>query len=603
MALLDGKYEIVTRQPLLSPEEEQTPHESIDAIAADGASVVIDWYNLPTAAEEEAFENFRKLLRSLKRAGFIALQDVVSRPGAHYVVWCRPSADCYPVREHSDISRILRYHGRAIYEAAVYIDREHQSRVYRLSFLAGNQAPVLLEPTPKPRRGFKRGRRLLLSATHGQERPAPQPAKPLSGWLYWSLRYLLLWLPFGLLSLVGVTLALQGLYHFSNDVSIPVPVLEGYHVNQASAALYHLGLAVEVEAISDEAHEAGTVLASVPDAGTALRPGRTVHLRYALPATQLTPTYVPELRGVQGEEAVRAALQQAGLELGRMARVAADIEQDTVIAQSRPAGQRLAAASSVDVLLSAGPLPVMTFLPDLRGLSAEDAYALARLSGIINPIQEELLPNTRYTPGTVIAQNIAPATPLPLEQASLRLSIAAGERSDTSSNISSSPRITAAEIFGRSAPNLIGMDAQEALQTARESGVRIQSVAELSNDGLPQGVVMQNPAPGAALVGDGLSITVNVLRQAIPMPAVRTELRAEPLRRLEYRWELPEPVLEQQAEVRAITRWNQITSLETQTVRGGDVIEGTWLTTYPGPVTFILSLNGTPFGDTITLRP
>ena len=41
----------------------------------------------------------------------------------------------------------------------------------------------------------------------------------------------------------------------------------------------------------------------------------------------------------------------------------------------------------------------------------------------------------------------------------------------------------------------------------------------------------------------------------------------------------------------------QRTLVNRSTVQGGEVLKGTWLTTYPGPITFTLQLNGQPYGS------
>ncbi|MEM6431263.1 MAG: hypothetical protein AAF708_18640, partial [Deinococcota bacterium] len=63
----------------------------LDAKTPTGEWVTITWYRLPLA-QEDAFERYRILLKGLKRKKLAAVYDVVSRPGAHYVVWARPDS-------------------------------------------------------------------------------------------------------------------------------------------------------------------------------------------------------------------------------------------------------------------------------------------------------------------------------------------------------------------------------------------------------------------------------------------------------------------------------------------------------------------------------
>ncbi|MEZ4633321.1 MAG: hypothetical protein R2880_21840 [Deinococcales bacterium] len=89
MPLLDGQYQIITEKHI-SPK-----HSIFEVLDEADMSLRVMWYQLDEA-EEIAFEDYRALLRALRREGVVAIRDVVSRPGAHYVVWEAPPVDEYP---------------------------------------------------------------------------------------------------------------------------------------------------------------------------------------------------------------------------------------------------------------------------------------------------------------------------------------------------------------------------------------------------------------------------------------------------------------------------------------------------------------------------
>ena len=83
MPLLDGKYEIHGEHALGGGVTTFT------ATDPDGTPVRVEWLEL-AAEDEAAFERYRRLLKRLAREGRAAVQDVVARPGARYVVWRLP---------------------------------------------------------------------------------------------------------------------------------------------------------------------------------------------------------------------------------------------------------------------------------------------------------------------------------------------------------------------------------------------------------------------------------------------------------------------------------------------------------------------------------
>lgn len=592
MPLLDNKYEISQQRPLTARQT------LFDATAPDGSAVRIIWFDLQTPAEEAAFEDYRRLLRVLQHEGLAAVYDLVSRPGATYVAWQR-SAEARPKSDvqQTHLAEILRRYGQDLDDADVRVNGSEEAKLYGLAF--DGALPPKLEPSedmPAP----------TSKATRWQPPGLTQQLKRLPDWL-------LSWLPGLGLALLGLLLLTAGFALRTNNRVITIPDVLGQAVNETATQLYHLGLNVTTEAVPSEA-PAGSVIGLVPTVGTELRPGRSVVVRYALPAGQLAPTVVPDLRGrslAKGEvltedeleqqgateadteddaSSVVKALREQGLELGRVSHIYSSVAEGIVIAQSPPPGSETAEGSTVDILVSEGSRSEMTFLPDLTGLPQEVALELARDAGLSGSVAETIISGSSAPPGTVIDQNIAPYLLIPQDTATLRLSIAGG--SDPASGDDSTI-----------APSLIGLSEQQAKRVAAEAGFGVTRVDYLASLNLPEGVMMQAPPPDSAMTGNNLRLTINVHPVPIPKPQVSVDiLRSEP-RLAHYAWFIEGNIPEQLAEVTAETLSGQIVMVKRERVKGGELIEGSWFTTEPGPITFRLTLNGIPYSEVLRVNP
>ena len=560
--MLDGKYEIISQRPLGSR------NTLFDATAPSGAAVQVAWYSVE-ASEEAAFERYRTLLRKLKRENLAAIYDLVARPGAHYVAWYVPTeqAKSKSSEQRLTIESILEAHGWSLDDAHICADEEG-FKVYGLAF----ERAELERPVDAQRRTYVA--QPVVAAPRQRQRTQP-----------WFGLLRQAWLPGFVFALLGAGLLASSLYHPLERNFIVVPNVRGSEIDEALRALQKLGLEASSSPVASS-ERAGQVLSSEPSAGAQLRPGRSVRVRYALPPGQLAPTDVPELAGLSVSEAERQ-LSSAGLELGDLSRIHSARPNGAVIAQSwegqAPTG------SAVDLLVSEGPQGELTFLPDLTGLSLEDAKAIVRAAGLAQP-EIERLSGTGGRANLVVAQNIAPNQLLDRDAAALRLTVTGNAaQSSTPGNTSG-------------VPNFVGMTLDDARRLARREGLQVQS-RELSSARLPLGVVTQDPAPGTALAGQSVLLTLNKPPQLVPTPNVAAEVRPGEPRRLPYSWRIQDGIPEQLAQVTVQTLSGEQELIAAQRVRGGERIEGSWQTSEPGPVTFTLTLDGLRYGERITVNP
>lgn len=554
MPLLDGRYEILAERPLASGVVR------FDATTAEGRPVRVVWYEL-ASADEAAFERYRRALRALARVGAADVLDVVSRPGARYVAWASVDADLAEAKPP----------GEAVRErlAAVGLAPD------RARVRAASPHDVLVD--------LPFGSDVAPAATAATSEPAPASSARRAGIVLSDAA--VSWTISLVVTLVALALAVGGFALRSNDRLVRIPDLPGLGATEVAERLVALGLRVEpVPQVSSEA--VGSVLALDPNVGTAVRPGRSVRLSYAVPPGRLAPASVPAVLGLTLVDAERR-LGEVGLEPGRLVRVHEESPAGVVLAQQPPSGSTVEVGSGIDLVLSLGPAPVMTFVPSLLGRSLDEARELAAVAGVVgDALVVERVEARDAAPGTVVSQSLPAYRRVPLEGSVLRLLVAEGTA------VSDEP------IRGAGLADLTGLSEADARELA--TGFDVQ-VSYLYDRALPDGVVWQTPGPGSDVTGGVLRLGVNERPVTIPRPRVDAVVRRPQLREVAYLWVIEPGIPTQTAEVTATTLAGDREVVRTVSVRGGERVEGTWWTTYAGPVRFALTLNGEPYGGELLI--
>lgn len=575
--MLDGKYEITAEREL---GERAT---LFSATAPDGTALAVYWYDLETPADERAFERYRALLRRLRQGGHAAVYDLVSRPGAHYVAWRVPEGDAgnAPAADLQSLEAALGAHGRSLNGAVVRARPGTPPQLYGLVFAEAQGPPY--PPGPEQ----------AVSSTAASAKPITEAVDNLWITLWTTLwKRVRVWAPGAVLALLGVFFLLLSAGRLLPDRSVAVPDVRGAEVNAALSALYRAGFATTAVGLASP-RPAGTVLETVPPPGTPLRPGRTLSVRYALPAGR-TAGRAPGVTGVSLEEA-ETTLSRAGFRIARVAYASSPAPAGTVVAQRPAAAARTAPGGRFTLLVSRGPRGEATFLPDLTGLGLGDALTLAEAAGFAR--DEVRLERVRggAPAGVVLAQNLAPFTEVPLGEARLRLTVAAGGTAVT-------------EPGEGSLPDLTGLGLAEARRRARALGLGVTVEAEVSAPELPPGVVFQRPPPGTAFGGAELGVTLNVAARPVPLPQVTVSVRqgapppAPVVRRARYVWQLGADAAGRRATVTVTLAGGAAqTVVRGQVVGANERLEGTYLTTATGPLVFTLTLNGERYGVPLTV--
>lgn len=171
---------------------------------------------------------------------------------------------------------------------------------------------------------------------------------------------------------------------------ISVPELANLPAAEAQATLEKLRFQVVVDECNSVTVETGRVVSSEPVAGTRLDPESTVHICRSIGPRILA---VPQLVGLSFEEAKRT-IEEHDFRFGKVLdRRYSQHEVDTVIGaldeQQNPLGDELAEQSTINLVVSAGPLP------DVSGINVDDAIAaLKRAELTVDANREEVYDDT-----------------------------------------------------------------------------------------------------------------------------------------------------------------------------------------------------------------
>lgn len=548
MALLDGKYEVISQQQL-------GDHLTL-FLATDhrGELVAIEWFEL-TPEQEPLFEQHRRLLRRWQREQRATLIDIVSRPGARYAVWPHAPSPAKRITSGAAFTELVQ----AGYDpSAITLEKDASGNVVLAGLQFQGSGPVPAPVTTPP--------------------PPAAKKAPLS-------ESAIAWMVAGSATALAVLLLVVSFFLRSVDTTVVVPSGMGRPVQDVLDDLYTLGLQGEALGIASTATP-GTVLRIDPPAGSVLRPTRTVQVSYATPEGELAQAEVPNVVGLMYPTETRQTLLAGQWEVGEVLRIHANQPAGVVLAQLPAAGTSAPSNTPVTVLVSAGSAATETVLPPLVGLSREDAIRVATLAGIPEDrIVIEEAPGDARSRGRVLSQSLSPHRPITPSRVTLRLLVASG-----SANVGDAWLVV---------PDFVGLSEEEA---EARSGAWTLTTELMGTRDLPAGVIMQTPEPRTEVTDfTPITLVVNRHPRELPEANATVEIRPIGLRRVPYAWNIEPGILGARAEVWAETVDGKRTLVSTSSVFGGSQVRGTWPTLTPGPVWFELLLNNQPYGDVLVV--
>lgn len=310
-----------------------------------------------------------------------------------------------------------------------------------------------------------------------------------TAWWVWVL---------GVFGVIAVGVAGWALwYYFLSPVTVPKVV--GKDVGQATQALNDGNL--RLGRTSEEptsAAPAGTVISQDPKAGVEVERDVEVSLVIAAPPTTSS---VPDVKGQKLEEAQKTL---AGEQLGTatVETFDAGVAAGFVISQLPSAGVELPPGSLVALAVSKGPSPSMTTVPNLNGVSSEEAQKVLASLDLVPAAYKS---NDASVPaGQIATQSPAAGTKVPVRSTVMYL-------------------VSDGRAFNPvTVPDVVNTASKSATSKIKSAGLVAKS-RQVAHPSVPAGnVIAQMPLAGAKVV-KGSNVGLLVSRgpaETLPVPSV-----------------------------------------------------------------------------------
>ena len=282
-------------------------------------------------------------------------------------------------------------------------------------------------------------------------------------------------------------------------VTFPVKVPSVVGLTQAAAGAPLTGAFLTVGSISTGSSTtiaAGSVISQTPAAGATATNGTAVSLVVSSGAPMVNvPTVVGSTQAL-----ATAAITGAGLTPGVITSAnSATVPTNSVISQSPVGGTSVAPASSVDLVISLGP--VLVAVPNVAGLT--QALATSNITGVGLAVGAITTANSAtIASGSVISQNPLGGASAPVGSAVTLV-------------VSSGPTLI-------TVPNVVGSTQAVATSTLTGAGLLTPTVTFASSSTVSAGnVIGQTPAAGASVVnGSATTLVVSLGAPPVVGPTV-----------------------------------------------------------------------------------
>ena len=214
-------------------------------------------------------------------------------------------------------------------------------------------------------------------------------------------------------ALVAAASVTTGRYLSVDDVRLPD--VRGLSYVEASERLRSSGLRVLTYPEVDAAAAPDTVVSQTPPSGSVVRVGRTVSLGVnAVAEVRQAPTLV----GLSERDAIARA-ETVGLHVERVAYVVSERPSGMVVRQEPEAGSVLGPAATVHLDVSRGDASQPLELPDVRGMTLEDAKEALLALGVrrVDAVAADLSfdrPHTVTDQRPAAGTEVLPSTPVTL---------------------------------------------------------------------------------------------------------------------------------------------------------------------------------------------
>jgi serine/threonine-protein kinase len=235
-------------------------------------------------------------------------------------------------------------------------------------------------------------------------------------WVKWTLGISFV----ALIAIVGIFIFYQA-YMDVPIVEVPDVIGMDYEEAKEEASLVGLELEKQNEGVHHPEIPEGKIISQYPVGGERVRQTRKIMVTISKGPAVLT---VPDLTNLTIREA-QVILDNHNLTIGEKEFQYSDqIEKDRIISQQPEPGEEIGLETQINLVISNGPQPNMVRVPNLIGLSQEEAVDLLTENKLtVGEITEE--PTKRFLAGQVSSQEFEPGTEVP-ENSKVNLTISSG---------------------------------------------------------------------------------------------------------------------------------------------------------------------------------
>lgn len=173
-------------------------------------------------------------------------------------------------------------------------------------------------------------------------------------------------------------------------------------------SLYNKGISALPEYVYSDTVKTGTVVESVPPQGSLLYDGETLIIKISK-GKKVVSVSVPDLYGLSEAQA-SALLTSKGLVLGNVTYSPSVLAVGKIISQQYSPFSSVPKGSTVDITVSIGRMPEQKTVPDLYGLTVEQAAS--KLSDVGLVLGDIAKVQSGAPSGTIITQSISAGTPI-----------------------------------------------------------------------------------------------------------------------------------------------------------------------------------------------
>ncbi len=188
-------------------------------------------------------------------------------------------------------------------------------------------------------------------------------------------------------------------------VTVTVPDLAGYTVEDATAMLEELGLKIAVGTeVASYDYEVGRIVSQTPKADNVVKTGNTVTVNIS--KGYLTGTVPNVVGNTQSGAAFR--LEENGYSVGSITHAYSNtIPAGCVISQFPTAGELVATGSTVSLVISDGKEDTTVPVPNVVGLTLNEAETAIKKAGLTTG-KVEYRPSPTVAEGIVLSQSVEP---------------------------------------------------------------------------------------------------------------------------------------------------------------------------------------------------